>query len=376
MGQGSTTCGAFMGRGAWIAGALARAAAAANARALVLSLALSMALVACADADATACRVDADCAHGKCLADGRCAVADISDAALDTSPPFGDAVTDAGAGDAGAGGSDGGQPSSAEVQGDASGGTSDAAVDVAAGADAGPLPGFTCGPNHDGRIERKELHFAPGLKAPFSVAKDTPFQSASTPGEGGVAVWNLKGPYAGQATTLVETAAPSTAWYANDVAGATYATQLAVDSPLHGVFEATGDALLLRAVVSPQDGLLRTRLLYDPPAQVLALPLEKGKSYSSTSTVKGEKDGVLALWTETWTSQVDASGIVQTPFGNFPALRVRTTLTRKVGVFEYVTRSLAWVAECFGTVASARSALGEQSIDFTTAAELRRLAPP
>lgn len=360
-------------KGASVSGSFSAAA-----QALTATLAWVVMFAGCAGSDAAACRVDADCARGKCLADGSCAIADVSDAAADTSPHFGDA--DASAIDAGSGAVDAGHDASTEVGGDASGGAGDAALDTAfdtaGGADAGPGAGFTCAPNHDGRVERKELHFAAGLKAPFRVAKDVSFQSASTPGEGGIGVWNLIGPYAGEAAIQVETSAPSTAWYAKDVQGATYATQLAVDSPLLGVFEATGDALLLRAVVSPQDGLLRTRLLYDPPAQVLALPLEKGKSFSTTSTVKGEKDGVLALWTETWTSQVDANGIVQTPFGNFPALRVRTTLTRKVGLLEYVTRSLAWVAECFGTVASARSELGEQAIDFNVADELRRIAPP
>ena len=359
--------------------AAATPANASAARLRWLWAALLVAAAGCADAQTATCRVDGDCASRRCGPDGLCQDYALADAdASDASPRFGDASgTDGvGSGDT-AGGQDTGTSGGNDGAGAQDSGNvgADSTAADAASADTAVAP-WTCAPNHDGRVDRIEIHFAPNLEAPFRVATQASFQPQGTAGADGKPVWDLAAPLASDKDVMVSTEPVAGRWFSADFAGATYASRLATDSPLLGIFEATGDALLLRGVVSPEDGLLATKLVYDPPAQVLAFPLQEGTSFSSASIVTGKKDGVYALWNETWTSVADHRGIVQTPYGNFPALRVRTTLTRKVGIFEYVTRSFAWVAECYGTVASARSKLDESTLEFTTAEELRRLAVP
>lgn len=336
-------------------------------------------VAACTSGTTATCRVDGDCASRHCGPDGECQDYALADPdAADASPRFGDASGDvAGQGDSATTSTDAataGADSVASVDSEVAGDDTSGSGDTGAG-DAG-VPPWTCVPNHDGRVDRIEIHFAPNLSAPFRVASDASFQPQGQAGSDGKPVWDLASALASDKDVQVGTEPVAGRWFSADFAGATYAARLAVDSPLLGVFEATGDALLLRGVVSPDDGLLATKLVYDPPAKVLAFPLQEGTSFASSSIVTGKKDGVYALWNESWTSVADHRGIVQTPYGNFPSLRVRTTLTRKVGILEYVTRSFAWVAECYGTVASARSKLDEPALEFTTAEELRRLAVP
>lgn len=188
-------------------------------------------------------------------------------------------------------------------------------------------------------------------------------------------MWDFAGALPGDATALVELTAPGTAWWADAFPGASYATRLSSSSDLLGVFEVTDTALLLRGVVSPEGGLMRTELRYDPPATVLAFPLREGDSFTSTSMVSGVTVGLATLVTERYTSTVDASGTLRTPFGETPALRVRTTLERTLGLVTSTTRQFAFVAECFGIAALAVSQPNEPAVEFTTAAELRRLAP-
>ncbi len=55
--------------------------------------------------------------------------------------------------------------------------------------------------------------------------------------------------------------------------------------------------------------------------------------------------------------------------------RVRVKLTRTVAFTPTVTRSFLFVAECFGTVATLTSQPNESANEFSSAAEVRRLAP-
>jgi hypothetical protein len=115
-----------------------------------------------------------------------------------------------------------------------------------------------------------------------------------------------------------------------------------------------------------------------------------GASWTTTTDATGKvmSDGSqvdLATYptTEKYDSKVDAAGEVKTPFGTFEALRVNTLLTRKVYYLSKLgilvktetVRTFAFVTECFGTIASVASNTNEATEEFTTAAELRRLAP-
>jgi hypothetical protein len=282
------------------------------------------------------CDTGADCESGACH-DGTCVSAD-------------------GGGGAGAGGSYGGGGSG--QGGDAAGG----------GGGAG-----ACAPNHDGLVERAEVPLAAGLDAKFRIATNVTFSTASALVEG-TPTWNLDVPLSGDHASLIESLPLAGTWFEAIFPGATYAARLSDAEELLGVFELTDEALLLRGVVSFEAGLTRTELEYDPAVVVLSFPLELGKSWSTDATVTGYANGVFGVYYESYDSVVDERGDAVTPFATFDALRVSVDLTRTAGVV-VTQKTFAFVTECFGTVATVQSQLGETGDEFVDVAEIKRLTP-
>jgi hypothetical protein len=315
---------------------------------LALLLSSVLALVGC-DGGRT-CYVDADCASGQCGADGRCVLA-----ATDGGPGDG-GLSDGGLGDVPAPGD--GLRDGGPAPGDA-------------GGDGAPV---TCNPDDDGLITRVEVPLQAGLHATFRVATGATVDMVGTQ-VGGVRTWDLTNALAGDHALLAETRDFSGAWYAADFVGATYAARLSDGNELLGVFEVTADALLLRGVVSPDDGLTRTELTYNPAVKVLSFPLQAGTTFSTTSMVTGQASGVWSAYSEKYESQVDAEGDLKTPYSTFHVLRVRTLMTRTVGLLVTTSRTFAFVTDCFGTVATVRSQDNESAVEFTQAAEVWRLSP-
>lgn len=293
------------------------------------------------------CTVGADCASGACRSDGTCA------------PMTLDGETDS-EGDEGSSGDGTGDADTTE--GDSSGGEGSGGGELC-------LP-----PNGDGLIEREEMPLQAGLSATFLVAQDVAFDSAGTMVDG-AREWDFDVMLTGDHQSIGETLPLDDRWFEPVFPGATYASRLTDGDDLLGVFEATDTALLLRGVVSPTDGFDRTELVYDPPAIVLSFPLWVGQQWSTESTVSGLAQGVAALYTERYDGEVDAEGIAQTPFGEFPVMRANVLLTRTIGVVPTTLRTQSFIAECFGTVASLRSDEGIDGPEMTQAAEVRRLNP-
>lgn len=291
-----------------------------------LALLLCSMSAACGGSSGATCEVDDDCASGFCKADGTC----------------GDAEPDAGTGD-GDGGVDG--------------------------------PTGVCAPNHDGVIELAELPFAAGRTGTFRVATDATWNTAGVAMTNGQRRWDLSGALANDEDHQLILAAPAGAWWAAAFPAATYSTTLASTSDLRGVFEVGATHLDLLGVVSPDGGSLRTELEYDAPARILEVPLQAGSTWTSESTVSGTAQGFVTVYTEEYESHVDQLGTMVTPYGEFPVMRVATTLIRTVNFTPVRTRTFTWIAECFGPVATATSKNFETSDEFTDIAEVRRLAP-
>lgn len=323
-------------------------------RPLPLALAFAVALVtACSSQPPKACRVGADCASGVCGSDGECLSIDED--------------TDGGGADAG--GTDASEASDGGVDGGTDGG-------VNGEADGGPDGGLplTCVPNHDGVITAEELPLRAGLKATYRAAQDVMVDTAGTQDGDGGRVWSFEGAQPGDSSVLWETHSTAGAWYAGDFPSATYAARLSSSSDLRGVFEVRADGVYLLGVVSPSGDYPSTNLSYSPVVKVLALPLSEGSSWQTSTTVSGTYLGALAYYTESYTSLVDGRGVARTPFADFPVLRVRTVVVKGGNPFT-TTRTFAFTAECFSAVAQVVSAAGETSVEFTAAAELRRLSP-
>jgi hypothetical protein len=256
-------------------------------------------------------------------------------------------------------------------------GTCGSASDTDAGTDA-PPDGSTvlCMPDHDGAITRGEVPLAAGKMANFRIATDPTFQTAGVDNGDGTRTWNLGVALAGDADREIALLSPTGTWWAADFPMATYATTLAAGSDLLGVFRLTGNELALLGVVSPEPGTFQTSLEYDPPATILALPVQAAGTWSSTSTISGTAQGAIIAYTESYTSTVDHSGTMTTPYGDFPVIRVATDLERTQGFSTLSTsRTFAWLAECFGTVATVTSQEFESAAEFDDPAEVRRLAP-
>lgn len=338
-------------------------------RPVLLSLSL-MCLAACGEDEAGPCRVAADCASGICLPDGRCAlfpdddgevfVPDMSDAESD-----GADINDTTPADT--------APSDTMADTTASDTTTPETTDTTdtTGPDTDTIQ--SCLPNRDGLITRAEVPVAPNLQATYLVATDVDFDTRGDTNE--TPRWDLAQSFAGDTKVLVTTLDPTDTWYGPLFPSATYATKLADDGDLLGVFEAKDDGLYLLGVVSPEDGLFRTELTYDPPARLVAYPLEIDTSWTSTSSVSGLTSGVLTFASETYEGLVDARGTLGTPFAEFDALRVVLTLDRWVGAALFFDVSHLFVTECFGTVATLRSESYVTGPEMTTLSSLRRLSP-
>ncbi len=299
-------------------------------RAAELLLLCSIGIAAgCADGSRAACTSDPACASGFCRADGTCAPETPPDA----------------------------------------GGTGDDAT-----ADAPPTG--LCTPNHDGMVTQAELPLIAGRMATFRVAANSVFSTAGTAQPNNERRWDLSGQLAGDADRAIALGATAGEWWTASFPGATYTAPLGSDSDLLGVFKVTSTVVVLLGVVSPDAGSTRTELAYDPPATILQLPITAGASWSSTSTVTGLAAGFFTTYSERYTSAVDQIGDMDTPYGEFPVVRVATDLARTSGVVTLLTqRTFAWISECFGAVANVSSQTFETEPEFSDPAEVRRLAP-
>ncbi len=329
---------------------------------LLLRTAASVALAGCADGSAGAdCRVGAECASGVCESGGTCRpVANDSTGFIP-----GEVADDAG-------------PTE----------TSDTRVDELPGdvplhPDTPPLdipdnPAPACQPNSDGTVSAAEAPFPTGVTVTFRTALGAPVDLVGETVDG-ERTWDLSAPAAGDTDLPITTEQVLDQWFAGLFQGASYAARLTAQNSLLGVFRRTDSALQLLGVVSPEAGTLRTELIYDPPVDLLRFPVTLGAEWMIESKITGRAEGVpctsVGGCMERYRFEVDAAGTVLTPFGAFPSLRVRTELDRKVGLVTQVSRSFQWVVECFGIVATVNSQVGETQIEFSSASELRRLAP-
>lgn len=264
-------------------------------------------------------------------------------------------------------------PGGAGAGGDASGGESSEGGQGPLGG-MGEGGGGLCELGNDGEITRAEVPLEAGLSAKFRVATSGTISSAPTDVDG-TPTWDFSETLSGDQTILIETLPVTGAWYAGSFPGASYAARLSQSADLLGVFEITDTALLLRGVVSPEDGITKTELEYDPPVTVLSFPMTEGDSWSTDTTVTGTANGVFGVYFETYENTVDTRGNVVTPFSTFDSLRVRVDLTRTTGAIVTTQRTFAFVTECFGTIATMVSQYNELETEFDDPSEIRRLTP-
>jgi hypothetical protein len=318
-------------------------------RNMLLAIGLPL-LGACSSGNTVQCVVGADCASGACSASGQCVASPLLEGGAPAANDSGFVLGD--------GGGD---------QGPSDGGIT-------------PLPGEDgatgCLPNGDGTITEAEVPMEVGLRASYEDAVNVTWSTAGTGADAGPLVWDLTPSFSGDQRIVFSAASPTGTWWASSFTAATYSTLLSASETLLGVFETGSSTLSLIGVVSPTNGTTQTELTYSTPVPTLQFPLSMGSSWNVTSNVTGQAEGFDTAYTEAYVSTVDAEGTMKTPYATFDnVLRVSTVLTRTVGVTPTVTRSYAWIAECFGVVASVTSQSDETSTEFSNDAEVRRLTP-
>lgn len=304
-----------------------------NLRLPLLLFAAARFSTACSTYEAPGCVTGADCTSGVCDADGTCAAATTGLTSSSSS----------------------------------SGGT---------GASG------TCTPTHDGSITLDEVPLRAGLQANFRVADSVTVDTAGTMNADGSRTWDLSMTLSGDHDQAVDTLPIAGQWFAGEFPGATYTALLSYQSStelepdMMGAFEVKGQDLLLLGIASPTNTPLETELPNSPGATILSFPLVQGATWSSSVAVAGVFDDTFTSYTDSYASQVDAHGTLLTPYGLFPVLRVGTVLTRSaLSVTLLTQRTFAFVAECFGTVATITSETNETTVEFTSASEVSRLAP-
>ena len=265
------------------------------------------------------CTVGADCASGACDSSGHCVSA---------------------------GGDDGGGSGSGSG---GSGGADVVVLDVSGGSDAASgEAGSSCLPDDSGVVTRAEFPMLAGLHASFLIATATNGFTVDTSGTS----WDLTGALPGDTTVVITTDSPSGQWFSSKFTTASYTSLLSeTESTLLGVYQATNAALLLQGAVSTTSGTEQTEVSYSPSAEIIAVPMQMGSTWTSTSTVTGTAEGIDTVYTEKYDSNVDAQGTLKVPYGTFQVLRIQTTLTRTVGAVVQTTQTMTFVAQCFGPVA-------------------------
>jgi hypothetical protein len=317
-------------------------------RILALGLApFALALVGACSTSTAQCTVGADCASGACASNGQCVPSTTP--SNDSGSVFPDAGVET---------STGGEPEASAPQ------------------DAGS----SCLPNNDGVITRSEVPMLAGLQANFDIAENVTMNTAGTSQPGGTTDWDFSAALSGDHTVIITTDTPQGQWFSGKFPDATYTSKLSDTQTVLGVYQATQAALLLQGVVTPTSASPETEVSYSPSAEILAVPMQMGTTWASTSTVSGTADGIPAIYTEKYSSVVDAKGSLKVPYGTFDVLRVQTTLTRTDGAVIETTQTMTFVAECFGPVArlTSQTTTAPEAVPgnaFTNVAEAWRLSP-
>src|SRR5262249_55202372 len=151
-----------------------------------------------------------------------------------------------------------------------------------------------------------------------------------------------------------------------------YAARLSDTADLLGVFEITGQKLLLHGVASSADSATATEMFFNPAVVVLDFPLTEGKTWDTLAAVTGKLQGIPigGIYNEEYTSTVDAHGTLKTPYADFQVLRVNTKLLRFLNGVWMERHTHSFVAECFGNVATIVSKDYETATEFTGTSEI------
>ena len=232
---------------------------------------------------------------------------------------------------------------------------------VPAGGGEGLVP--DCSPQADGRISAEELPTALGLRVRFASNAPGEDWPGLPGGADGLDRDFSDGPAAVGAT--LEVVDPADAWWSARFPGATHAVATSVSLPdLLGVYRGSPDRLDLLGYVTaaPTAPAQATELHYDQPVTVLQLPLQPGLRWGQQASFRNAVlAGVPEQGVEDWEFEVGDVESARLPDGTelsevLPVSgRLDQHVAIAVGAPSRTVWSRAWMAPCFGEVASVQA---------------------
>ena len=231
-----------------------------------------------------------------------------------------------------------------------------------------------CIPNHDAQIERHEYPVDIGIQADFLRSNNTAINLEGTI-QNGTYYWDFSSLSGQEQLESIEPRPSSEYWFAADFPSETYVNVLSYENSIYGIFSLTDEALYLHGMASFESGWTETLLSYDPPVRLLQFPLHLNQSWSDESSISGTLDGVWTFYSELYSHQIDETGYLNTPLGEFPVLRINSQISRTIGLLEYSNRSVSFMSECAGAITTIQAELDEADVNFQMAQELLRIAP-
>jgi hypothetical protein len=245
---------------------------------------------------------------------------------------------------------------------------------------ATPEP-LACVPNLDGRIDASEVRPAIDVPITYLVSPAGTERGVDVAGielGDGRLRWDFGTSYADdqQATLVPGTLAGK--WYQASFPPDAFVTPFDAGGSVENVLRQDDAALWLLGVASrdeaPAEG--KTLLVYGTPVKLVAFPIEPGGSFVSTGNIQnGTLRGLPYAGKDTYEVSVDGGGEAVLPSLAFTQVhRVRTKVTVAPAVGASTSRrQVSLFFECFAEVVRATSRADEPELDFTTAAELRRI---
>jgi hypothetical protein len=247
--------------------------------------------------------------------------------------------------------------------------------------DAAAQQPLGCVPNLDGRIDPAELQTAFGVPITYLVSpagQTRAVDVAGTVSMAGTREWDWSSEVASdQVMTLVAEQLEGK-WYASHFAAGQFVTPMDAGHSIEAVYRRDDEAIWLLGLASvqqdPPEG--RTLMVYNAAVALYRFPITPGVEYVSTGTVEnGFIRGLPYAAKDIYEVKFDAAGTLRLPSLTFEqAIRARTRVTIQPAVGASTSqRQVSFLFECFGEVARATSAAGEQNEDFGEAVEVRRI---
>ena len=239
---------------------------------------------------------------------------------------------------------------------------------------------LTCLPNLDGKVSNEELAAALDISVSYLIGKNRAVDLVGVTDGSGKRVWDFSKDYADDAKIEIAATSLVGRWYQASFPDGQWVAPADAAESTEGVYSADDQAIYLHGLASKEENpaapLGKTLIAYKQKVAVYRFPLELGASWISVGEVENAMaNGLPYTGTHTYEVKDDGTGELQLHDFTFTqAHRIRTTLTitGPIGA-DVVKRQTGFVSECFGEVLRATAAVDEPNVDFTQAAELRRV---